>query len=243
MTDAGLDAPPGGPRLDNPLCVALDVAGPEQVRALAGSLEGVAGCLKVGLTAFTGSGPGIVRELAAARPVFLDLKLHDIPEQVQGAVAAARSLGAAFLTVHVSGGPEMLKAAAEAAGEDMILLGVTVLTSLGAADLERIGLTGTPQEAVLRLAEVALAAGVPGLVCAPHEVGEVRREVGARSQGGPWVVVPGVRPAGAAADDQRRTAGPREALEAGADMIVVGRPITSASDPAQAARTVLQEIL
>lgn len=222
----------------DPLCVALDSPDTAANRAVGAAVAPHAGVLKVGLTAYVAGGTALVGELAALRPVFLDLKLHDIPAQVAGAVTAAAETGASLLTVHASGGPEMIRAAVGAAGGRVTILAVTVLTSLDDDDLDRIGMEGPPEKAVLKLAELALDHGAPGLVCSPREVAHLRERFGPRSQGGPLLVVPGIRPQ-AAGDDQKRTLSPREALDAGADLLVIGRPITEASDPSAAARDIL----
>lgn len=226
---------------DNPVCVAFDLPDAARVRAMAAETSAHVGMFKIGLTTFIGNGDGIVEDLSSMHPVFLDLKLHDIPMQVEGAVKAVAAAGAAFTTVHASGGPDMVRAAVEASGAT-IVLAVTILTSIDAPILERLGVRGTPQDAVLRLAEIALAAGAPGLVCSPLEVAALREHFGTRRSGGPVLVVPGIRPAEAAEDDQRRTLTAREAVDAGADVIVIGRPITAAADPARAAAAILQEV-
>jgi len=193
----------------------------------------------VGLEIFTAEGPPAVRAAAAlGRPVFLDLKLHDIPNTVEGAARSAASSGAALLTVHASGGPEMVRAAVRGAGGGVRILAVTVLTSLDAAALERIGLAGPPESAVVRLAKLAVDAGAGGLVCSPHEVAAVREAVGP----GPLLVVPGVRPVGTALGDQARVATPEAAVRSGADVIVLGRPLRDAPDPAAAARAIAASI-
>jgi orotidine-5'-phosphate decarboxylase len=227
--------------LDNPVCVALDLHDADAIRDMAIKVEEHVGVFKIGLTAFAGAGPALVSELGARRPVFVDLKLHDIPAQVSGAVAAIAAGGASYATVHASGGSEMVRAAVDAA-EGVTILAVTVLTSLDSAQLQRVGFSGNAQSIVLRLAEDALQAGAPGLVCSPLEIDALRQEFGARSAGGPLLVVPGIRSQGAARDDQRRTLSAREATDAGADMIVVGRPITADPDPAEAARTLQAEL-
>ena len=173
--------------------------------------------------------------------MFLDLKLHDIPQQVSGAVRAAEQTGASLLTIHAAGGAEMVRAATEAA-ENVTILAVTVLTSLDDESLSDIGMSGPAEKAVLRLAELALENGAGGLVCSPLEVGALRNRFGARSDGGPLLVVPGIRPGGSDAGDQKRTLAPRDAVDRGADLIVVGRPITGASDPAAAARSIAEEL-
>ena len=220
--------------------MALD-ASPDECRRLAEQTS-VAGMHKIGLTAFTTGGSDLVRDLARSNCVFLDLKLHDIPAQVAGAVSSIGELGASFTTIHASGGTAMMRAAADAAGAGVTLLAVTVLTSLDDADLGALGVDRDPATQVLRMAELAHACGIPGLVCSPHEVRAVRERFGARHEGGPLVVVPGIRPPASAPGDQKRTLGPREAIDVGADVLVVGRPITRAADPARAARLILDEI-
>jgi orotidine-5'-phosphate decarboxylase len=220
----------------NPLVAALDTADLDRLRTLAAALGPEVGVLKVGLEAFAAHGRSAVRQAAAHAPVFLDLKLHDIPATVAGATRAAAGEGVALLTVHASGGPAMVEAAARAAA-DVAVLAVTVLTSL---DDEALAAVGQPPaaEQVLRLSRLAVEAGAAGLVCAPTDVAAVRQAVGAE----PLLVTPGVRPAGIGADDQARVATPRAALEAGADLLVVGRPLTTADDPAAAARAVLADL-
>ncbi|HWC14395.1 MAG TPA: orotidine-5'-phosphate decarboxylase [Actinomycetota bacterium] len=227
--------------LDNPICVPLDFAERARVVATAGAVAPHVGMLKIGLTTFISDGRGLVEELSSLRPVFLDLKLHDIPMQVEGAMAAVAATGAAYTTVHSLGGADMVRTAVEASGETLVLA-VTILTSIDAPDLERAGITGSPEDAVLRLAAVALEGGAPGLVCSPREVAALRDRFGRRADGGPLLVVPGIRSSDAAPDDQRRTLGARQALEAGADVIVVGRPITAAADPARAAAALSQKL-
>jgi orotidine-5'-phosphate decarboxylase len=220
----------------SPLIVALDTADRQRLVALAAAVAPSAGLLKVGLQAFTALGPQAVRHVAQHRPVFLDLKLHDIPNTVAGAAAAAAELGVAMLTVHASGGPQMIAAAAKAA-PDVTILAVTVLTSLDDADLAAVG-QGPAEQQVPRLARLAIDAGAGGIVCSPAEIGAVRAAIGDQ----PAVVVPGIRPAGAAADDQSRVATAAEAQAAGASHIVVGRPITGAADPAAVAAQLVQEL-
>lgn len=219
------------------LIVALDLAEAQAAAALAGRLAGAVGLVKVGLELFVAEGPaGVARVAEAGLPVFLDLKLHDIPNTVAGAVRSAARLGAAMLTLHAAGGAAMIAAAREAAeraaGPRPLLLAVTVLTSLEGPDLDAIGLSGPAEAAVLRLARLALAAGADGLVCSAREVAALRAAFGP----GPALVVPGIRPEGSPADDQRRTMTPTEAVAAGADWLVIGRPITRTPDPLAAAR-------
>jgi orotidine-5'-phosphate decarboxylase len=225
----------------SPICVALDIADEGTLKEMASATAPHVGVFKVGLTTFTALGPPIVADLAKTKPVFLDLKLHDIPQQVGGAVRSAERTGASFLTIHAAGGDEMVRAASEAA-DSVTILAVTILTSLDDDSLGEIGVSGPVEKAVLRLAELALENGVGGLVCSPLEVSVLRSRFGARSDGGPLLVVPGIRSGGGDGDDQKRTLGPREAIEAGADLIVVGRPITASADPAAAARSIAEEL-
>lgn len=217
------------------ICSALDFASWEAAAPFARLVAPHVGMLKVGLELFTAEGPPVVRAAAGlGRPVFLDLKLHDIPATVEGAAASAAATGASLLTVHAAGGAEMVRAAVRGGGGRVRILAVTVLTSLDAAALERIGLAGPPQAAVVRLARLAVEAGAGGLVCSPHEVAAVRAAVGP----GPLLVVPGVRPPGSPRGDQARVATPAEAVAAGADVIVVGRPLRDAPDPVAAAQAI-----
>ncbi len=221
------------------ICAALDFASWREAEPFARAIAPAVGMLKVGLELFAAEGPLAVRGAAAlGRPVFLDLKLHDIPSTVEGAARAAAATGAALVTVHAAGGAEMIRAAVRGAGAKARILAVTVLTSLDAAALEAVGLAGPPEAAVVRLARLAVAAGASGLVCSPHEVAQVRAEVGA----GPLLVVPGVRPEGSARGDQARIATPEEAVRAGADVIVVGRPLRDAPDPVRAAEEIAASI-
>jgi len=220
----------------NPLIVALDTSDPRRFADLVDALAGEAGGLKVGLEAFAALGPDAVRRAGRHAEVFCDLKLHDIPATVAGAAAAVAALGAAQLTVHASGGPAMIEAAVRAA-PGVAILGVTVLTSLDAAALVAVGQPGVAQQ-VPRLARLAVDAGAAGVVCAASDLAAVRAAIGP----GPLVVVPGIRPEGAAAHDQARIASPRAALAAGADRLVVGRPVTGAPDPVAAARALLAGI-
>jgi orotidine-5'-phosphate decarboxylase len=217
------------------ICAALDFPSWTEAEPFARAVAPAVGMLKVGLEIFAAEGPPAVRAAAAlGRPVFLDLKLHDIPNTVEGAARSAARSGAALLTVHASGGAEMVRAAVRGAEGRLRVLAVTVLTSLDADALRAIGLDGPPEAAVVRLARLAVGAGAGGLVCSPHEVRAVRAAVGP----GPLLVVPGVRPAGAAKGDQARVATPVEAVAAGADVIVVGRPLRDAADPVAAARAI-----
>jgi len=224
------------------LIVALDVPNAAEAQRLVNTVGDAASTFKVGKQLFTAEGPQIVRDLVASgRKVFLDLKFHDIPNTVAGAVCSACELRVSMLTVHASGGADMLKAAAEAARAAEIrplVLAVTVLTSMTERDLQDLGITGTVQSQVLRLAALALDQGVGGVVASAHEARELRRELGT----GFRIVTPGVRPAGSNAGDQARVVTPADAIKAGATHIVVGRPISGASEPARAAMAIVDEM-
>jgi orotidine-5'-phosphate decarboxylase len=224
------------------LIVALDVPTPAQARKLASQLQGVCRWVKVGLELYVAAGNSMVEELLhQGYSVFLDLKFLDIPNTVAGAVRSATSVGASLLTIHAAGGPAMLAAAAEAAAKAAHpprLLAVTVLTSMDQQQLDSIGVSVSPAEQVLRLAQLAHSNGIDGFVCSAEETATLRRELGPSAH----LVVPGIRPAGSAAGDQKRTATPAAAIAAGASALVVGRPITQAPDPARAAQAILDEI-
>lgn len=229
------------------LAIALDASERGTLMALARELGPEAGVLKVGLEAFVSLGPGFVSEMSSAGArVFLDLKLHDIPNTVGGAAAAAARTGAAILNVHAAGGLDMMRTAGERAREAAAAAGlavprviaVTVLTSIDAAMLARVGLSGTPREAAVRLAALAREAGLDGVVCSPEEIEAIRAACGGEF----LLVVPGIRPEGSAAGDQKRLATPAGAIASGADLLVVGRPITTAPDRVAAARAIVREI-
>jgi orotidine-5'-phosphate decarboxylase len=221
------------------LIVALDFPDARAAFALVDRLEGATSWLKVGLELYIAEGNYLVAELQRRGfSIFLDLKLHDIPHTVASAVRAASRLGVDMLTVHAAGGPEMLAAAAEAAEAHLRLLAVTVLTSMDAGQLEATGVHGSPGGQVERLATMAFAYGIRGFVCSPGEVANLRNRLGSE----PLMVIPGIRPAGAAIGDQRRVATPAAAMAAGASYLVVGRPITRAVDPGAAARNILVEM-
>jgi len=231
----------------NPIIVALDVATAEAALKLVEQLTPVCGSFKVGSELFTAAGPDIVRRIRSlGAPVFLDLKFHDIPNTVARAVAAVVQLDVQMLTVHTSGGLEMLKAAEKAAQDSAsqlgctppLVLGVTILTSLNGAALSQVGLDSDVSRQVRRLASLANQAGLRGLVCSPREVAELRQMLPASTQ----LVVPGIRPQAVAGDDQKRTLTPREALALGANWLVIGRPICAAGNPRAAAEQILEEI-
>jgi orotidine-5'-phosphate decarboxylase len=222
---------------------ALDTADLAQAMALSRTLGDAVGGFKLGLEFFGANGPAGVRALVSSgRAIFLDLKLHDIPNTVAGAAREAAKLGVSILNVHAAGGPEMLRAAREAAiaGARTAgvrapkLIAVTVLTSLGPDDLDAVGQDRMLERQVLRLAALADAAGLDGVVCSPLEIAALRRERGPDF----LLIVPGIRPGGPADDDQKRVATPAAAVRAGADYLVIGRPITAASDPREAALSI-----
>lgn len=224
------------------LIVALDVSNAEKARALVAQLGEAVSFYKVGKELFTSVGPALVRDLVAGgKKVFLDLKFHDIPNTVAGAVRSAASLGVSLLTVHASGGSRMLEAAAQAAAQSAAkptVLAVTVLTSFAAADLEEVGVSGGVEAQVLRLAGLAVNAGCGGIVASAQEAVRLRQALG----DGFTLVTPGIRPAGAVAADQARVVTPEDAIRAGATFLVVGRPITAADDPQHAAQSITQQI-
>lgn len=240
----------------NKLIVALDFPGAAAASRAAEQLRGHAGMFKVGSELFSAEGPNLVRDLVARGDrVFLDLKFHDIPNTVRAAARQAAQLGVGMFTVHASGGRKMLEAAVEGARESSgragtarpRMIAVTVLTSLSDVDLAEIGLVGSAKEAVVRLARLAQDAGADGVVASPKEIAAIRKACGPHF----LIVTPGIRPAlaaaaahpsGAAPDDQARVATPLAAIQAGADFVVVGRPITHASDPAAAADAIVGEM-
>lgn len=222
------------------IIVALDRTSRGDLLALADKLHGVVGVYKLGLQAFVANGPSIVRDLVSqGGKVFLDLKLHDIPNTVQHAVEEASALGAAMMTIHASGGRAMMSAAAKAAeghGKTRpLILGVTILTSLGASDLGEIGFAGLPADSAVRLAKLAQDSGLDGVVASPLEITSIRAACGP----GFVIVTPGIRSAHDSKGDQKRTMTAKEAIAAGATYIVVGRPITEARDPRAAAVSLL----
>ena len=225
------------------LILVLDAPSPRDVVPVLDRLRGQVRWVKIGLEMYTACGPSCVEEVAAMGfDVFLDLKLHDIPNTVARAVESAARLPVRMLTLHTSGGREMMSRAAKArdqAAPGLLLLGVTVLTSLSGADLAEVGVADQPGGHVLRLARLAVGCGIGGIVCSPLEIAPLRRAIPASVK----LITPGIRPAGSGgADDQARIMTPAEAARAGADFIVVGRPIFKAADPAAAAAAIAKEI-
>jgi orotidine-5'-phosphate decarboxylase len=223
-----------------PIAVALDAPDAETAARWARAVTPHVSVVKVGLELFCRTGPSIVDSVrgASGTDLFLDLKLHDIPNTVAGAVRSVARLKPRYLTVHASGGADMVRAAVDAA-DGVTIAAVTVLTSLSDDVLDAVGLAGPPLDAVRRLASLAVEAGAGALVCSPREVSVVRAEVGP----GVVLITPGVRPAGADAQDQARIATPEQALADGADLLVIGRPITGAADPGAAAAKIAAGLL
>ena len=255
--DSSMPSPPPQPLVSNPglssaddsrmkarqrLIVALDVPDAAAASVLVDRLDDTCAWFKVGLELFVAAGPVVLEPLLRrGHSIFLDLKFHDIPNTVAGAVRSAASLGVNMLTVHAAGGPAMLAAAREAlagVANPPQLLAVTVLTSMDAAQVTAIGVQRSPAEQVEALARMGLEAGIRGFVCSPQETASLRTLTGPEGV----LVIPGIRPAGGAIGDQKRVATPAEALRAGASYLVVGRPITQAANPAQAAEAILSEM-
>jgi orotidine-5'-phosphate decarboxylase len=224
------------------LIVALDVPSAAAAQEVVAAVGDSAFIYKVGMQLYTAEGPSVVRDLVASgRRVFLDLKYHDIPNTVASAVTEAAKLGVSMLTVHALGGGKMLRAAVDAAravDPRLVILAVTILTSISDSDLDKIGVHGQIVDQVLRLAALALADGCQGVVASAREASDLRKRLGFDYA----IVTPGVRPAGAEHGDQARVVTPNEAISAGATHIVVGRPITAASDPGAEAREILSQI-
>src|SRR6188472_2866745 len=221
------------------IIVALDVATKEKALDLVEQLRTEISFFKIGFQLYTAEGPEIVRAvLAAGAKVWLDLKLYDIPNTVARAVDSASNLGVQMLTIHLSGGSEMIRAATTARQKDLLLLGVTVLTSSTEQTLREIGITNTVEDQVIRLAKLGAAAGIDGVVASPHEIKILRREFGDRIK----IAVQGIRPRWAEPGDQKRFLTPREAYEAGADYIGIGRPITGHAHPREAVARILDEL-
>lgn len=231
----------------NPVICAVDTTDVAKARALSSQLSGHIGALKLGLEFFTANGAAGVQQIANAQsPVFLDLKFHDIPNTVAKAIKATAGIDAFIMTVHTAGGHTMMKAAAEAASENAAktgkrrpyVVGVTVLTSMDQNDLSEIGVRDAVADQVKRLAELAQKAGLDGVVCSPHEIEMIKKTCGKDFK----LVVPGIRPAGSETGDQKRVLTPREAVQKGADFLVIGRPITESANPAQAAKDILASL-
>ena len=224
------------------LIVALDLPDSKAAMRLVEGLEQTCSWFKVGLELFVAAGPAVLEPIIArGHNVFLDLKLHDIPNTVAGAVRSAAGLGVRMLTVHAGGGPAMLaaaKAALDGVSNPPELLAVTVLTSMDAEQLDAVGIARSASQQVDTLAKMGLEAGIQGFVCSPQEVSALRSLTGPPGV----LVIPGIRPAGAAIGDQKRIAGPAEALRQGASYLVVGRPITQAPNPTEAAMAILEEM-
>ena len=221
------------------LIVALDFPTQAKALALVSVLSDSVSIYKIGLQLYTAAGPEIVRAVAATgAKIFLDLKLHDIPNTVARAVGAAGELGVQMLTIHLSGGRAMLEAAAAAKSPSLLLLGVTVLTSSTQKTLSETGVSSTIESQVLRLGQLGQDCGIGGLITSPHEVRVLRENFGSET----ILVTPGVRPAWAGTDDQKRFTTPAEALKSGADYLVIGRPITAAAEPRAAVERLLDEM-
>lgn len=229
------------PRKDR-IIVALDQEDLDAAKRLVAALSGIISFFKVGSELFSAAGPDAVRMVRdSGAQVFLDLKYHDIPNTVARAIRTAAGLGVSLVNVHTLGGVQMMRAAADSAREvdpTTKVIGVTILTSMDATDLLRVGIDDAPDEAVVRLARLAREAGLAGVVSSAREVMRLREEFGP----GFVLVTPGIRPAGADAGDQKRIVTPRQAFDSGADYIVVGRPIGAAEDPRAAARSIVEEI-
>jgi orotidine-5'-phosphate decarboxylase len=221
------------------IIVALDVATNKEALKLVTELYPDVGFFKIGLQFYTAAGPGLARAIPFLGPkVFLDLKLHDIPNTVAKAVESAGKLGVKMLTIHLSGGSEMIRAAVDARQDDMLILGVTVLTSSTDETLHETGISDTINNQVLRLAGLGVSAGIDGLVASPHEARTLRTEFGDKIK----IVTPGIRPSWSEPGDQKRFMTPREAIDAGADYLVIGRPITAHSKPRDAVARILSEL-
>ena len=233
--------------MTNPVFVSIDTTELADAQAMARRLAGTVGGIKLGLEFFTAQGPDGVRQVAEAGvPLFVDLKLHDIPNTVAGAMRGLMRLAPDIVTIHAQGGAEMVRAAMDAAHDQAAKLGVkpprvvavTVLTSLDQAAIGAMGVARSVVDHVVSLAEMVVKAGADGVVCSPLEVAAIRQALGTK----PFLVVPGIRPKGADLGDQKRVMSPGEALRAGADVLVIGRPITQAADPVAAAAAIVRDL-
>jgi orotidine-5'-phosphate decarboxylase len=229
----------------NPIFPALDTTDLAKAEAMGRALAPFCGGLKLGLEFFSAQGPQGFKAMAAlGAPIFADLKYHDIPNTVAGGIRAIAKTGVAIVNVHAAGGQAMMEAAAKAAADAggaarPKIIGVTVLTSLDDSDMTATGVRSGAAEQALRLAALARASGLDGVVCSPHDIAAIRRECGQDFM----LIVPGVRPEGAALGDQKRVMNPKEAHRLGADVLVIGRPITDAADPTNAARAIRDSLL
>jgi orotidine-5'-phosphate decarboxylase len=222
------------------IIIALDLPTSEAALAVVRELSPHAGLFKIGLQLYTAAGPDIVHAVRGlGGRIFLDLKLHDIPNTVGRAVESAASLGAEMQTIHLSGGRAMIEAAVLAAAPEMLLLGVTVLTSVDQATLHETGIDSPMEEHVLRLAQLGADSGIDGVVASPLEIAPLRSAHGSKLQ----IVTPGIRPRDVSTDDQKRTLTPAEAFRAGADFLVIGRPITAAPDPRAALEQIVADVI
>ena len=233
--------------LQNPLICAVDASDPDEASLIASQVRPHVGAVKLGLEFFTANGAaGVSYITRLGVPVFLDLKFHDIPNTVARAIAATAGMNTFMMTVHTTGGHAMLKAAIDASDrvaqvtgkERPLVIGVTLLTSLDQDDIAILGFRETLQDQVLRLADLAQSAGLDGVVCSPFEISAIRKACGSDLK----LVVPGIRPEGSAANDQKRVLTPKEALKRGADYLVIGRPITDAPDRSEAAKTIVESL-
>lgn len=226
---------------NNPIICAIDTTDIAKAKKLVQSVRDSVGMIKLGLEFFTANGVAGVREVAGDIPLFLDLKFHDIPNTVAGAIRATAAINTSIITIHASGGKAMMQAASKAAKSlpsSPIIVGVTALTSLDDDDLKAIGFANNIQNQVSKLADLVLENGLDGVVCSPHEIEILRKQCGKDFK----LVVPGIRPAGSASGDQKRVMTPKEAIDLGASYLVIGRPITEAENPAQAAKDILASL-
>lgn len=225
----------------NPIICAIDTTDVAAAKNIVQAVRGSVGAIKLGLEFFTANGAASVAAVAGDLPLFLDLKFHDIPNTVAGAIRATAGINAFMMTVHTQGGKAMMQAAAKATKDlpsQPMIIGVTILTSMEQTDLEDIGLKNSISEQVKKLASLAQESGLAGVVCSPHEIEIIRATCGKDFK----LIVPGIRPEGSSAGDQKRVMTPKEALIKGADYLVIGRPITEAENPALAARNILASL-